>query len=148
MKNSIIIILIIINAVCYGQKDSVFAVRIISVTVGKSFPCPMDTIKGWVYYNGGDGTPDFAVEGYFINKCGGLASGPWWDCPAPAFIFKTAIRSDYIGSPHKFRNINYSGRFTDLNFKTIPKESVYGLLIPNKNETDTIIHSVLNVKGF
>ena len=98
-------------------------------------PCPIDTIKGIVLFQGNISTNSGYDCGYFISPCGGYQIGPFTRDCLPTFIPAYIIRNDEVVKGvrqiNKFTRQKNNGKFVDLNFNEIPFESVYGLLIQN-----------------
>lgn len=124
---TIFALLLLCCSICNGQKITVRTVY---------EPCPMDTVKGVVVYQGTSNTHSEFVEGYFIAKCGGYVIGNYWGYEnVPTFIPSYFIRNDEminnVRQIHAYKRQKNTGTFTDEKFKVIPFESVYGLLVIN-----------------
>lgn len=142
MKPILISIFLFISVGCSAQ------IKVFKTTVGK---CPLDTIEGVIYYQGTVSTQSEPTYGYFISYCGGYQIGHFWGMEeVPTFIPAYFIRNDELVNNKRLIN-NYrkqknDGRFTDLKFKTIPFEAVYGMIVDEqKNYYRNYL--LLNKKG-
>ena len=105
-------------------------------TVSYSMMCPIDTVKGVIYFQGDHATVSIIASGYFIAPCGGVRIGPFYEVDAPVFIPAFFIRNDEIVNGkrliHKYQRQENNGYFTDEKFKRLDINSVYGLLVTPK----------------
>ena len=101
-------------------------------------PCPIDTAEGKIFiakegYNA-------VIDGYYIAPCGGLRMGPYMDEKGPVDVpvFIPAYTMGYYyhtgdkkKTMHLYRQKN-SGYFTDKDFKRLPIDAIYGMMVEQK----------------
>lgn len=128
-------------------KDTARSLSIVVSDKGTSscITCPMDTIKGMLYYlprieegNSCGGTVDI---GYYIGLCGGWGLGRYFtetgdgmDSTIGDHILVTPyiLCQDEKNNVHQQRNSN--GYFADRHFKRIPTYRIYGLWVNCNDE--------------
>ena len=96
--------------------------------------CPIDTIKGIIYFQCTGSTHSTITEGYYIAACGGYQiDNVYGYDKVPTFIPAYFIRNDEIINGKRqvntYKKQQVSGYFTDEKFNRIPIDAIYGMVI-------------------
>lgn len=133
MKLLLTILLLLQVLVGYPQRysDSVWGIR----------PCPIDTIKGVIFLTPDYNTQSVPEDGYFIAKCGGYQIGNFFGYQdVPTFIPAYFIRNDNlvngVQQVRHYQRQKQTGYFTDENFRILPYESIYGMLVIKRDSAE------------